>query len=486
METPFNMGASATGPNGPVALDTAYTIESAELQFGYYTEMFNKIFHSLEELTKVQDYIEPLPNDEAFSTLRDSLYETIQSDIVSVEGIGDKLRAVVEYIATTLNTAATAVSKLLMSGLPFFDGIIKKAKEIKERLKTTDSLDRDIPVKDFGGLVLGNEFIHPDQLSQQLELLSTITQQLLSKEKLETFNTLTDNVILPFYQVDIKWKKTDEFIFLLGIFAALTNPAIPVGMVLKEIFSAVSPNAMGKAIDAGTTLAGMGISKMVTGGLSAILPSLGSVGVSRLRDISRGRLDISLLPKYQSTVYTFCTNQQQTKNSLLSVFQSPVLLGNRQWEVTDYIDVITANMKVNTKGTIGKTGASFNRLKISTDIPSSVPSLSTDQIAEICDTVVDMFTVATDYAKLYPKYSRSYNQHFLNVSKVVHDKLNGNYLRDTYVRYTYRNAMNLILGSMWKNCYGADNQYLRYLLSISKQLLRYCEQSLSNDVDQNS
>lgn len=485
MTSPFTCGAKATGPSGPVALDSSYTVESAELQMGHFITALEEIYRELSDHLPNAEYIDAI-DDPAYMVLRTALLDETAKDVISVEGIGDKLRSILEYAATTLNKVGTTISKLLMTGYPFFEGMIKRATAIKEMLKTASPQEKELAIKGFSQLVVGDHFATRDELLQQVELMGQISHQLFSKEKLDTFNRLTNDILEPFNQIDIKWRKTDEFIFILGLLASITNPTVPVGMLLKELGSAAAPNAIGKSVDVVTTLAGAGISKSVVGGLNALLPTLGSAGASITRDLLNGRLDISLIPKFQPTIYTFCNRTTDNKRGLVQTFVSPILLGNKQWIVRDYVDQLSPNMRINAKGTIGKTGANFQTIKQKVNLPNTVAPLDEDSIAQICDVIIEVFGLAKSYAKAFPQYYRSYNTHFTAVSNTVSRKLDGNLLRDTYVRYTYRNAMNLILGSMWRNCFGADNQYLRYLLSISKQLLRYCEQSLISNTETNT
>ena len=38
--------------------------------------------------------------------------------------------------------------------------------------------------------------------------------------------------------------------------------------------------------------------------------------------------------------------------------------------------------------------------------------------------------------------------------------------------------MNIMLGGIWANCFGSDNQFVRYLVGLCRTLLIYCRESL--------
>lgn len=467
MNNPVTMGTAAGGATAPSVNSSPMTFDQVELDFNSQLISLEELlseFHHLESKT-ILDNDDPIFSD---PTILKYSPESL-SLVCSFEGIGDMVRKFLEGTAKTLNVIGTTISKLLMTGFPLFKGVVQKAHEIKQKVQVGEIKTGELGWKGISNLPLGDNVVHPDEILQQIDLLTSITVTVLSKDKLDKVMGLSRNTLEPF-RGNIKRNKTDEIVFIFGVMASLTNPAVPVGMVLKQIFSAVSPGA-GKALDLATT-AGGGVNRGILTAMEATLPTMGSAGTAMLRDLQRGRLNLSALPDYRD-MYPFCDKKIRSHNPFTETFVSPVLLGNRQWQVTDYCDVLEGSFK----GKIGSVGGKFVSVG-KKKIAGRAEALTVNQVNAICDGIIDMFTAAMAYSKSFPQYYRAYNKLYNEVGNIVLG-YEGDQLRDTYVRYSYRNAMNLMLGSMWTNSFGSDNRFLRYLLSISKNLLRYCEESIA-------
>lgn len=468
MTNPATLGADTDGASAPSVNSSPMTFDQTEL-------VFNSQLISLEELLSEFQHIgnELIldSNDPVFTDPTVLKYSPESLDLVcSFEGIGDMVRKFLEGTAKALNVIGTTISKLLMTGYPLFKGVIQKAHEIKDKLQRGEIKTGAIAWKGISNLPLGNAVLTPDQATQQIDLLTSISDTVLSKAKLEKAMQLSRDTLEPFRN-SVRRKGTDELVFIFGVLAGLTNPAVPVAMVTKQIFSAVSPG-VGKALDAGATISG-GVNKGILSAMEATLPTMGSAGTAMLRDLQRGRLDLSELPEYRS-MYPFCDTAIKTRNPFTETFVSPVLVGNRQWQVADYRSVLEGSFQ----GKFGSVGGKFVSVGKSR-LEGQAEALTANQVTAICDGIIDIFTMAMSYAKSFPHYYRAYNKLYNEIGNIVmgHE---GDQLRDTYVRYSYRNAMNLTLGSLWSNSFGSDNRFLRYLLSISKNLLRYCEESIAD------
>ena len=98
--------------------------------------------------------------------------------------------------------------------------------------------------------------------------------------------------------------------------------------------------------------------------------------------------------------------------------------------------------------------------------------------------------IAQGYCKEWPNFAKTYNAEYTRITDIVmthSDDLGDDKKSATahYVRYSYRNAMSVMLAGMWKNCFGADNQFIRFLVSLSRVLLAYCKQSLYESKEDN-
>ena len=87
-------------------------------------------------------------------------------------------------------------------------------------------------------------------------------------------------------------------------------------------------------------------------------------------------------------------------------------------------------------------------------------------------------TVCKDYAKNFNGQAKTYEQLYRQINDVVMGDMPEGGVRAVYVRQAYRGAMNQVMGAVWRNCFGSNIEFIRYLTSICKYLLRYCEASM--------
>ena len=457
-------------------MDTTYTnplLDSSYIDYNNIVTEFETRLIELDNLVKdSQNYSDSIP----------SMEEHGQEAVMSII---KKVGAFLDSVAKTLNVVAMTLNKLLASGFPLFNSIIKKAIEIKERARAA-SEDKDLTVSGkFKSLKLGNSIASTETIVEQFEKLDHISKVLLDKGKLNQFENIASNTLEPF-RGNIKSKKTDEVVFVLGVLACLTNPAVPVGLVLKKLAGALAPNTVGKVVDIAQIATGIGLSKAIIGGMAGVIPTMGAMGTSMVRDFQNGRLRLSTMPKY-SEVYTFCEQNKPDPLSMFLTYSSPVLLGNKHFVVKEYKEEIHGKVH----GSASNIGAQFTDVKVSKETEESegktetLKAFTPEQISVLCDHIISIFDFAKVYARSFPAYYRSYNKMYKQVSDIVMS-YDDDRLRGVYIRHSYRNAMNLILDSMWKNCFGSDNKFLRYLMSVSKDTLKYCEQSLINETDSDS
>jgi hypothetical protein len=200
-------------------------------------------------------------------------------------------------------------------------------------------------------------------------------------------------------------------------------------------------------------------------------------GASTLKEMSNGRMNIDMIPKF-SPIYPFCVKEVQDEADLTQTKQSATMLGNRYWTVTDFVDQLNPDMK----GSMDTVGAEFKTTKDKVENHELQP-LSKEQILEVCDIIDKLMEVAQAYCKQWPAQSKTYNAEYTRISDIVmtHSDDVGEGKKSAtahYVRYSYRNAMSVMLAGMWKNCFGADNQFVRYLVGLCRHLITYCNKSL--------
>ena len=388
-------------------------------------------------------------------------------------GIIAKAKAFASKLAKFINTVSMALNKVFATGLPLMGVIRKKATNLRDMAKTDAFKTVDGPVtigKASKYFSLGDKIANPDELIKGLQLVHKIESDILSKEKLGKFQQLAEEV-LEHYRDSIKSSKVDTVVMIMAVLATLTNPGTAVGVVLKRIFSAANPGLGGKVEKAATVAGG------IYGGVGSLVLAMSGAGASTLKEMSNGRLNISTIPKFEP-IYPFCTKEIEDDSELTVTKQSELLLGNQYWTVTDFVDTLQPDMK----GTIGSVGAQFKSTK---DKPENgeLPPLSKEQIVVVCDLIEKIMTVAEQYCKQWPAQSKVYNSEYTRISDIVmthSDDLGEGKKSATahYVRYSYRNAMSVMLAGMWKNCFGADNQFVRYLVGLCRHLITYCNKSL--------
>lgn len=382
-------------------------------------------------------------------------------------------RKFVERMTEFINSVSTAMSKTLATGFPLMGKLQAQAMALKEQAKqATQREDESFELKKASKfLSLGDHIASPDEIIKQLDFIDNIQKQLLDKSKLDRFKEMSERTLEPFRH-SIKTSKVDPLVFSMAVLGTLTNPGVVVGVTLKKIFSAANPG-VGEVLDKGAKAVG----GAMTGGLGHLALAMGTSAGPVLKELSAGRLNISAIPNFQP-LYPFCKDKETMKGGLVVQYKSGVLLGNRQWSVKDYTDQLTADVK----GSVHKLGSKFEAVgeKIDTN---TVKTLSPEQVVEICDRVSNMMVNLRAYCKQWPAYAKTYNTQYRQISDIVmtyepdaQDEKKSLTVR--YIRYSYRNAMNIMLGGIWNNCFGSDNQFIRYLVSLSRTLLIYCQQSM--------
>lgn len=428
--------------------------------------LLEKLTVSYEQV--VNDYLNELNDPEAFNTY------TELKQCASLEGMLDSIGKFLDEAAQLINAVGISFNKLLMSGLPFFKAKMQKAQEIKDRAQKSTNTDLEaIDISGLKHLYINGRPPHREDLMNGFEMLNGISTQILSKEKLDQFKSISANVLEPF-RSSIKTRKVDELVFIIGVLAILTNPAVPVGMVLKKLASAISPNA-GKVIDVAAIATSLGISKYIVGGMAAVIATMGSTGAATVRDFFNGRVKLDAIPSYRS-VYPFCDEELKEKTPLIvRNYTSPILLGDVYFLLTDYVDVVSDRLG----GSATKPGVRFKKNKVEVSEVEHVKPITPSDVVILCDQIISMFARASQYSKAFPTFYRVYNEQFRAVGDIV-ASYDDPQLRGRYVRYSYRNAMNLLLDSMWKNCFGTDNKFIRHLLKVSDDTLKYCERVVDN------
>lgn len=385
-------------------------------------------------------------------------------------------RKFVERMAEFINSVSTAMSKTLATGFPLMGKLQTQAHAIAEKAKHATQREEDTfeLKKASKFLTLGDHIANPDDIIKQLHFIDDIQKQLLDKGKLNQFKEMSERTLEPFRN-SIKTSKVDPLVFAMAALGTLTNPGVIVGVTLKKIFSAANPG-VGEVLDKGSKAVGGAL----TGGLGALALAMGTSSGPILKELSAGRLNVSSIPNFQP-IYPFCKEKETMKGGLVIRYTSPVLLGNRQWSVKDYTDQLTSEMK----GSVHKLGAKFESVQAKVDT-NTVKTLSPEQVVEICDLVNNIMVNLRAYCKQWPAYAKTYNTLYRQISDIVMtyepdaaDEKKSMTVR--YIRYSYRNAMNIMLGGIWNNCFGSDNQFIRYLVSLSRTLLIYCQQSIVVD-----
>lgn len=387
------------------------------------------------------------------------------------------LGAILDSISMRLNAVAMTLGKLLLSGEPLVNGIIKRATTLKERAKKGIIVDSDVNVVKLKHLVLKDDRPTNKELVEGFKFLNGITKNNISTSKLTKFAELTNNVLEPFRH-NVKTKRTDQLVATIGILSIVTNPVVPVGIILKKLGGAATPG-IGKAVDLVTLATSINCPTTLLKGLFKTLPTLGVTGDSLIKQLNVGKLDVSILPHY-GDIYPFCKDELKGKNPLMTYKRSPVLLGNAFFEVNDYSNTVQGNSKLS----YNSTGARFGKLdKLKRPPVPTMEALNRNDIVVLCDYIIESLTYVKEYNKAFTSFYKTYNLLYREISDLVMSNTDQSYV-GMYVRYSYRNALNLMLDSMWKNCFGSDNKYIRHLLAVSKDTLQYCEASITDPTDE--
>jgi hypothetical protein len=385
----------------------------------------------------------------------------------------EKAKQFVNKLSEFINSVSTAMSKMLASGFPLMGALKNSALSIKASLESAQQIEVGVRVKNANKhLIIGDSIANPVEIIKVLGYTLDIEKKVLTKSKLDDFKQLSDAVLEPFSS-SIKQSKVDSVVMCIGVLSLLTNPGAVAGVVLKRLFQAANPG-LGEKVEKALTLGGG-----VYNGIAALVVASGSASGSYLRQMQAGRLNIKDIPKFKP-LYPFCTQKVEDDSALTETTESEILLGNRSWKVTDYVDQLSGDMK----GGVTKVGASFKPIKSEVKVEATeLPPLSKEQINQICDLIIEMMNIGQTYCKAWPDYAKTYNDQYRRISDIVmtHPDSSGDENRSLtahYVRYTYRNAMNVMLGGVWNNCFGADNQFTRYLVSLCRTLIGYCNASI--------
>ena len=388
-------------------------------------------------------------------------------------GLIAKAKAFASKLAKFINTVSMALNKVFATGLPLMGVIRKKANNLRDMARSDGfkTVEKPITVgKADKFFALGDHIAKPEELVDALRFVAKVEADILSKDKLNKFQQLSEAVLEP-YRDSIKSSKVDTIVMVMAVLATITNPGTAVGVVLKRIFSAANPGLGGKVEKAATVAGG------VYGGVGSLVLAMAGSGASTLKEMSNGRMNIDMIPKF-SPIYPFCVKEVQDEADLTQTKQSATMLGNRYWTVTDFVDQLNPDMK----GSMDTVGAEFKVTKDKVENHELQP-LSKEQILEVCDIIDKLMEVAQAYCKQWPAQSKTYNAEYTRISDIVmtHSDDVGEGKKSAtahYVRYSYRNAMSVMLAGMWKNCFGADNQFVRYLVGLCRHLITYCNKSL--------
>lgn len=387
------------------------------------------------------------------------------------ENVFKALGRILDMVATTLNAIAMSLGRLLSEAEVFCLAIIKRAKELQKKAKQYDIVKEPVNVGKLKHLRVENHRPSTKELMVGFELFNEICKTTISSQKLGYFNRITQDVLEPF-RGSIKTTRVDQFIATIGLLGFVTNPAIPASILLKHLASAVAPG-VGKAVDIATIAATTKVPTVLINGLKALIPAMGLTGAPMVREMIAGRLDLGIIPSYID-IYPYCKQEVKGKELFLNYYQSPILLGNHYFEISDYSKRFGTDVKLSYKST----GARFKKLEVKDkDLNDSMEALSPNDIIVLCDHIIDCFTYVKVYNKSFRSFYKLYNQLYREISELVMENTDQSHV-GMYVRYSYRNALNLMLDSMWKNCFGSDNKFIRHLIAVSRDTLTYCEQSL--------
>lgn len=461
-----------TGSNDPVVSDSSNSFDAIDLY------MSRQVVSIESELNQIQQELISIGSPVSYDVVglnepaAQAFLALHEVETPSLENLVSSLRNVLDYIAGSIGRVTRMTNNLFLTGMPFINGMLEKAKSIKEtaKLSSTETAYEINNSKLKKTLFIGNEVLQASQVVDKVDVLAGISSQVLSKDKLGKFKELSDDVLEPF-RSSIKSKKTDQVVFIYGILAAITNPAIPVGSIFKQLFAIASPN-MGKAVDAATTVSGFAISGGL-GTLKFVIPTLGLQAGNVVSDWSKGRMDVTRLPNY-SDIYPFCDIvSKKSDNSFYNHKSSETLIGNYVWQVTEFKPVIGGNMTAS----VHSVGSKFKHLKTKGDIEGELTPLSKNDVVRITELVTEMLLDAKAYSLSFSKQSDTYEKQYKQITDIVMGYDSGT-KRDEFMRMSYRNALNGLLGGVWKNSFGSDTQFIRYLLTTCKSLLRYCESSI--------
>lgn len=389
------------------------------------------------------------------------------------------------YNATSkiLEKAALVIGKLtkyfkgfVASGLPIINKRLKQIEELKQKVHNAEQTEKDEitfkGIKSF--FFVNNDLLDKKEILSKLDDVAEISGTVLGPEKLKHFKEFSEAILEP-YSDSIKKSRTDVVVFTLGILAALTNPGVVVGKMLAKLASVASPTAS-KTIDIGSSLIGAGLSARFVKSISVVIPTVGSQGSLMLRDWSNGRMKTDFLPQYRK-LYSFCNNELEGKPDSLYVRHSSVLLfGNMRWIVTDFKPELKGEMK----GSIGSLGAKFSKLKVKHEGADdyNLPPLSKDEIGKVITLLTEVLTKAKEHCTNTPEHVNIYEEQYKRISSLV-SKYEGDSLKADYIRNSYKNAMNNILGGLWTNSFGSDIKFIHYLIKLSTCFLTYCNLSLN-------
>lgn len=380
-------------------------------------------------------------------------------------------KAFIDKMATFINTISMGLSKTFATGYPLMEALVKQANTIKHSLNSSRSINQPgFELKKAYVLSIDGKMPEPKEIIDNLHYINEIQKTILSRQKLENFKDISSAFLEP-YRNTMEKHKVDPLVMAMAVIGLLTNPGQVAGAILKKLFSAANPN-LGEEAEITATVSG----GLLTGTAGLIL-GMGNSSASVMKQLQLGKLNISSIPKFQA-IYPFCDTEEKDADELLSIFKSRVLLGNYQWVCKDYKDVIQEG----TKGSVGRVGGKFISIKEELDT-NTVKTLSPREAGEICDTVISVLANAQAYCKQWPAYAKTYNALYNEIGKIVMNMDSKDSDGDfdvvvPYVRYSYRNALNVMLGSIWKNCFGSDNTFIRYLVTTCRLLLQYCQQSL--------
>lgn len=389
------------------------------------------------------------------------------------ENVFKALGRILDAIATTLNAVAMTLGHLLTEIEVFATSVIKRAKNLQKLARDLDRVKEPVNVGKLKHLHIEGQRPTGKELIRGFENFNEICKVTISTRKLGYFNTITQDVLEPF-RGSVKTTRVDQIIATIGLLGFITNPAIPASILLKHIASAVAPG-IGKAVDIAAVGASAKVPTILLKGLKALIPAMGLAGAPMVREMIAGRLDLSIIPKYLD-IYPYCKDEVKGNKTFLDYYRSPILLGNRYFEVSDYSKRFGADIKLSYKST----GARFKTLEVKdSKLNDSMEALSPNDIVVICDHIIDCFTYVKVYNKSFRSFYKLYNQLYREISELVMENTDESHV-GMYVRYSYRNALNLMLDSMWKNCFGSDNKFIRHLVAVSRDTLSYCEQSLDH------